>query len=74
MKKLNWLNEADISFLASKASSYCLRSLPEEDKESFIYKHQADFLFNEYYNLFENDFILFSEYATFLNFEPIREE
>lgn len=76
MKKLNWLNEADISYLAYEASLFCLGSYhyPEQKKESFIYKHQKDILFNEYCNSFENDFQLFSKYAKLLNYEPIREE
>jgi hypothetical protein len=76
MKKLNWLNEADISYLAYEASLYCLGSfsIPAEEKESFIYKHQTEMLYNEYYELFENDFQLFSKYAKLLNYEPVREE
>jgi hypothetical protein len=76
-KKLNWLNEADISSLAYKASRHflgdcCANYLTE--KESFIYKHHEDILKDGYYQLFETNFQSFSKYAKYFGLEPIRED
>lgn len=74
MKKLNWLNEADISCLAHNASGYFLLTIYAPDEESFIYKHHEDILKDGYYQLFETDFQSFCKYAKYFGFEPTREE
>ena len=86
MKKLNWLNEDDISSLAYEASYHFLAEvannvIKEDDvrsrltpEDSFIYKHHEDILKDGYYQLFETNFESFCKYAKYFGFEPTREE
>jgi hypothetical protein len=73
-KKLNWFNEADISFLSNFTSDYFLKTIYAPTEDSFIYKHNENILKDGYYQLFETDFQLFSKYAKYFGFEPIRED